>query len=608
MKNKFSKKLMIYLIGFTLLSIYSCKKYIEVGSVSLYDLPTAFSSVSNAYSSLIGAYDELQGTSAYGLIISQYFPYDTDESYLTFNIDNGRRAVSRYVFGLNNTTIINPFRALYRGVEKANLCIEQIPLMEQYKNGTTADQFELRRMYGEALTLRAQYLFELIRNWGDVPAPMEPAYQRKDLFLPQTDRDSTYDKLLADLAIAKDLVPWRTQVKRDERITKGAIKAFRAKLALFRGGYSLRSNGQMQRPADYKRFYDTASLELADLLNNRTQHTLNPSFENVWRNLTTFTNDPSAEIIYQVAAGGNADNSDSRLGVFIGIQTDINSRYGQATPEVRETPNYFYAFDSVDIRRDLSITAFRISATNFKVARSGLGDLTCGKFRRDWRVPISLATLNLGYNWPLIRFSDVLLMYAEVLNELNNGATPAAIAAFEEVRKRAYGTNPIGTTPTSKNAFFDAVVNERLLEFGQEGIRKYDLIRWNLLAAKIAEARIKMDQIRDRTGPYVNVPQYLYYKNTGEEITWYTATDSVKGVPFYRPTQIPPTPVGTATNPAPRWVRINWAESLKGTAFDNVPLSVGLARFFTPGKSELIPYDQTVIDSYQGRLKQNPGY
>lgn len=608
MKNKFAKKLMISLFGFTLLSISGCKKYTEVVPVSQYDLPAAFSSVSNAYSSLIGAYDELQGTSGYGLIVSLYYPYDTDESYLTFNIDNGRRAVSRYLFGLNNTTIINPFRALYRGVEKANLCIEQIPLMEMYKNGTSAEKNELRRMYGEALTLRAQYYFELIRNWGDVPAPMEPAYQRKELFLPQIDRDSTYDKLLADLAIAKDLVPWRTQVKRDERITKGAIKAFRAKLALFRGGYSLRSNGQMQRPADYRRFYDTARLELADMLANRAQHTLNPSYENVWRNLTTFSNDPTAEIIYQVAAGGGVDNSDSRIGVFIGIQTDINSRFGQATTEVRETPNYFYAFDSVDIRRDLSITSFRISATNFQVARSGLGDLTCGKFRRDWRIPFSAGTLNIGYNWPLIRFSDVLLMYAEVLNELNNGANSTAIAAFEEVRRRAYRLNPIGTTPTDKNAFFDAIVNERFLEFGQEGIRKYDLIRWNLLGAKIAEARTKMVQIRDRTGPYVNVPQYLYYKNTGEEITWYTATDSVRGVPFYRPTQIPPTPVGTATNPAPRWVRINWAESLTGTPFDNVPLSVGIARFFTPGKSELIPFDQTVIDSYRGLIKQNPGY
>ena len=73
----------------------------------------------------------------------------------------------------------NPFRQLYRGVEKANLCIEQIPQMAQYNNGSEAEKKELKRLYGEALTLRAQYLFQLI-NWGDVPAPMIPAYKQTE--------------------------------------------------------------------------------------------------------------------------------------------------------------------------------------------------------------------------------------------------------------------------------------------------------------------------------------------------------------------------------------------------------------------------------------------
>src|SRR4030095_404608 len=113
------------------------------------------------------------------------------------------------------------------------------------------------RLYGEALVLRAQFLFELIKNWGDVPAPMIPAYKQTELFIPQTDRDSTYDKIIADLATAVDLLPWRSDVARNERITKGVAKALRARIALFRGGYSLRPPvsgsglGTMQRSADY---------------------------------------------------------------------------------------------------------------------------------------------------------------------------------------------------------------------------------------------------------------------------------------------------------------------------------------------------------------------
>ena len=88
---------------------------------------------------------------------------------------------------------------------------------------------------------------------------MIPAYKQTILFIPKTNRDSTYDKMIADLAVAKDLVPWRTDAgARNERITKGVVKALRARIALFRGGYSLRTNGQMERRADYLTYYNIA--------------------------------------------------------------------------------------------------------------------------------------------------------------------------------------------------------------------------------------------------------------------------------------------------------------------------------------------------------------
>jgi hypothetical protein len=203
-------------------------------------------------------------------------------------------------------------------------------------------------------------------------------------------------------------------------------------------------------------------------------------------------------------------------------------------------------------------------------------------------------------------------MYAEAVNEINNGPTPEAVAAFEEVRKRAYRGNTalIGITPTTKQGFFDAIVNERWLEFGHEAVRKYDLIRWNMLSAKLTETRAKITDMSNRTGAYTNVPQYIYYKNVGEEIVYYTAWDSTgKVVPWYKPTQVPPAgTTGSAGVPANKWVRIDWAEHLKANVIDSKPLATGMASFFTPGKSELFPFDQATMDSYQGRLKQNPGY
>jgi len=593
-------------LALLMLSATSCRKIMEVEPVSQYSVDQAFSDVSNATTALIGVYDELQGDNGYGIRISMYYPYDSDEGIVSGNLDNGRRGVGRYQLLLSNTEIRNPFVQLYRGVEKANLCIEQIPLMKQYNSGTDAEKKEVRRLYGEALTLRAQFLFELIRNWGDVPAPMVPAYRQTELYIPQSNRDSTYDKILADLAIAKDLVPWRTEAARNERITKGAVKALRARIALFRGGYSLRSDSKiMERRADYLQYYQIAKTECEELMARRDQHTLNPNYESVWRSVTSFVYDPQGEILFEVGAGGGNANSDSRMGNYDGPNLNNASRYGAGGGGIVILPNYFYSFDSVDTRRDVTITYYQVpSATNIKTPRR-LGELNTGKYRRDWRVPLLPGTvLNVGYNWAILRFSDVLLMYAEAVNEISNGPTPEAISAFEEVRKRAYRNNTalIGVTPATKTGFFDAIVNERYLEFGHEAIRKYDLIRWNLLATKIAEARTKIQQITARTGNYANVPQYVYWKNNGEEVQYYAGTNTAaNALPFWRPTQVP--------SPTTGWTRVDWAQHLTSTsAIDSRPLWQAFAYYFTPNKSELFPYDQATMDAYQGRLKQNPNY
>lgn len=596
MKKYFKLIYKFFTIGFMVFSVQSCRDFMEVEPISQYSVKQVFSDVNNAYTAVVGVYDELMGDNGYGIRINMYYPYDSDEMIVSGNLDNGRRGIGRYQLLTSNIEIRNPFLQLYRGIEKANVCIEQIPQMTQYTSGTAAEQKELKRLYGESLVLRAQFYLELIRNWGDVPAPMQPAYTQTDLFYPQANRDDTYDKLLADLKTAADLLPWRTEVKRDERVTKGVAKALRARMALYRGGYSLRNDTKiMERRADYLNYYRIARDECAELMANRTQHTLNPSYEDIWRKLTSFQYDPQGEIIFEAGAGGGNSNSDSRMGNYNGPVLNNASRFGAGGGGLFVLPNYFYAFDSIDTRLAVTITNYQVtSATNVKSMRR-LGELTDGKYRRDWRVPLLPGTvLNVGYNWSFIRFSDVLLMFAEAENEISGAPTAAAIAAFEEVRKRAYrgNTGRIGVTPSSKDSFFNAIANERWLEFGSEGIRKYDLIRWNLLGAKIAEARQTIQAIRDATGRYANVPQYIYWRNNGEEVQFYDS--------FYKPS-LATTPTG--------WTRLDWRQHLTNNSYiDGRPLWQAIAFFFTPNKSELFPFDQATLDSYQGKLQQNPNY
>ena len=580
-------------------AIPSCKKYLEVAPVSSFGPDYVFNSVVNARTAVIGAYANLGGDNGYGIRLSMYYPFDTDEMMGqggTPYPDNERRDIAHYSLNSGNTQLAAPFNQLYNGIERANICIRSIPAMTLYTTGTAAEQKELKRLHGESLTLRAQYYFELVRNWGDLPAQWQPSLYETDLFKAKTSRDSIYNHLLDDLKTAEALVPWRTEVTTaDERITQGAVRALRARIALFAGGYSLRQDRTMKRPANYKDYYQIAKDECNAVMQRRDQHKLNATFQGVFKDvIDAHRIDPNGEVMFEVAmTGGSTSTGDSKLGYYNGprystVSGTTTTSLGNAALTI--LPTYFYTFDSTDTRRDVTCAPYDNFADGSKRGRS-LQTMVDGKFRRDWITNPSVLTSQaqyFGLNWPLIRFSDVLLMYAEADNEMGNGPSTAAISAFEEVRKRGYGGNAalIGTTPSAYADFFNAIVKERLLEFGGEGIRKYDLIRWNLISQKLTDTKAALTALAARQAPYTNLPANAYYKMSSADLVWAAS--------LYKPSPFTSTPTG--------YTSVAWA----GTAITTT-ITMYFAVGFTPGKSELLPIPQASIDA-NPMLKQDYGY
>ncbi len=108
MKTGYNYKVAIFFLIAIGLTTLGCKKYMEVEPVSQFSIPQVFSDVSNATTAIIGVYDELQGDNGYGIRISLYYPYDSDEGIVSGNVDNGRRGVGRYQLSLSNSEIRNP--------------------------------------------------------------------------------------------------------------------------------------------------------------------------------------------------------------------------------------------------------------------------------------------------------------------------------------------------------------------------------------------------------------------------------------------------------------------------------------------------------------------
>jgi len=613
MKKRIIKSIIYTAITGAVLVLPSCKKYLDVTSNATIDQSTGFASASYTNSALIGVYNQLIGDNGYGNRLSCLYPLSADDFKTSGSYSPvDRRGISLYGASADNTDLVNPFSQLYVGAERANICVKGIPLSPLYTAGSAADQAAMKKYYGEALTLRAIFYFELVRNWGDVVANFVPSADVTVFDVPATDKKVILDQLISDLKIAEDLVPWRTESGyTDTRLTKGAIKGLRARIALFRGGYLLNETTHVdERSSNYLDYYKIAMAECADVMARRDQHDLNPVYENIFKSLHSATRyDDKNELMFEIGAYGGNATTDSKLGYYNGVRFNASSTFGQGGGGMNAIPTYFYEFDQLgDCRRDVTIGSWQIDATSLK-SLNALNNQTDGKFRRSWSIVIGTPAQNFGINWPILRFSDILLMYAEAYNEVYGGPTagpaPTAASAVLEVRSRAFVGNlsrmPVPAADHD-NFFTQDIVKERLLEFGGEGVRKYDLIRWHLMAAKKAETQAKLVQLQAGTGPYVNVPNYVYAKtatyNQTASVAELQSFDTYGGAPstaMFQP--------GLGTSAAPTgYTTINWRASINTTNDIN-----GFMQYFVEGSREVFPWTTSVM-LLNTKLTQKYGY
>ena len=613
----------IVLLGAFIIALLagSCKKFLDQKPITEVTAPLVFKDVNSTYQALASVYSRLVGDAVYGIRVSLYYPLDNDEMQgPTGSSDNDRRDIARYAATPGNAQLTNPFNQLFQGIEFANICIANIPQMDMYTNGTEQEKKKLQRMYGEALTLRAQFYFEAIRNWGDLPAHFLPAATQSgsDPFPARVSMDTLYNRLIADLDMAEGLVPWRNEITGigdplDERITKGTVKGLRARLALFRGGYALRSNGTMQRNADYQSFYQIARAECNEIMTSG-QHSLNPSFRGLWKDQVCGRTlaDPNGELMFQASAIGLNAAEDTKLAYYNG--PTVNNLGNKS---INVLPSYFYLFDSTDTRRDVTCAAYNVAANGSTKIAQAITAICDGKYRRDWITnPVVSPTNAVQYfslKWQIIRYSDVMLMFAEAENEIS-GPTAAAYSAINQVRRRGFG-KPINIVDAtvdipaglSKPDFFKAIVRERALELGGEGIRKYDLIRWNLLGTAITETKANMVRMSTSTAmvnpTYMSeYPSYCLTTALPVRMFYYTATTSdnhnIGGIFFnslYK-TAPPATPVPAGT------ASVVWL-----SAAINTTANARFATGFVTGKGELLPIPQPARDA-NFNLTQNPNY
>jgi hypothetical protein len=252
----------------------------------------------------------------------------------------------------------------------------------------------------------------------------------------------------------------------------------------------------------------------------------------------------------------------SELGYTVGVRISGSSSYygakGNSSGKLKLTAPYFYSFDKNDVRRDITCAQVQLKEEDGVIKESMIGNapfgIYCGKWdvrkmSEEWRqaaIAAGNAKYMTGINVVRMRYSQVLLMYAETLNELAGpdasyagAANMTAREALAAVHTRAFNDANkadaaayVANISSDKEAFFNAIVDENAWELAGEGFRKFDLIRWNLLSAKIDEFKATyLEQLNDGT-----YPAKLYFNYTDEakttidlsSATWYELPEDTK--------------------------------------------------------------------------------
>ena len=512
------------ILSMSLMGLASCD--MDAPSISTLDESSVFATYSLAESEVMSIHVSFGETNSYRGRFLPYYGVNTDvewgnaPSYADRVSD--KQSLWNYSTQAANgqmNTANNAYAKFYEGIERANLAIKGI---RQY--GNIENNADMRHLLGEALTLRAVIYNDLLKAWGDVPARFEPN-NSDNMYLPRTNRDVIYKQLLADLLEAEDYCYWAKEnaiTKTTERVNKDFVKALRARLALYAGGYGLRGDGyRLSKDPELasEKMYQIAKQECEEVIAHGSSKlgSFKENFVKLCQDNVTAGGESLWEIPFSAGRG--------RVLYTWGLKHNAKDQYTQQSQGGinRAVSTLYYDYDPEDIRRDITVVPYEWSKDlkdgNAHVVLSGLNKMCFGKLRYEWMNRIVTSTNDDGVNWQYMRLADVYLMAAEAENELGN--TAAAWSYMKPVLDRVLPAAKVSALQTkytaSQQAFREGIYDQRALEFAGEALRKADLVRWGIIDQKMAEAKAKLQALQTRTGDYAGLPDKVYLKTVENE-------------------------------------------------------------------------------------------
>lgn len=526
MKNKIKYLYLVVLIS----GFMACSDLLEEVPVSQPSVENSFKTEANARAAIVGVYSSLHLEGVYGKSQSLF---TTDENNAGSKVPLS--GLNLYTFTADNVEVILPiWRDHYQGINRANLAISKIPSIDM-------DVTERNTLVAEAKFIKALLYFNLIRYYGDVPYKESETTSLNNLNIPRTPVDTIYKNIIRDLEYGVEHLKVKATGLAGHA-TQDAAKTLLSSIYLTKGTMAKRDNTG-NGLADF-----TLAARYAKEVIDSNRYRLCPYFPDAF----IVQNKNNDEIVFDVQFKSPGLGVGNTIGINMGIPSTAsgvdNLSAGGSQGAIRANPYHQFYYEVADsIRMQWTNARILINAATggyTKVsAVSTNPPVSAAKFRRyPVRSPgFVLQTSDYDVNWPIFRYAEVLLIYAEASNEIN-GPTQEAIDALNMLRSRARNTNirgvhrdilprsltlqrstglvnltlsnPLVSTPT---AFKNYIILERSRELSQEGKRWFDLVRWGILKTTLrglnAKYTAKISETRPVEVPPITSTKWINYWN-----------------------------------------------------------------------------------------------
>lgn len=504
--------------------LISCNKALDLDPKSSWKGESFYSTKEEAKLALSGIYSQLANDDLYGFGFNVILEAGTDETYT--NDPSPNRNSAKYAYTSSSDEIKEAWLKFYT-------CIQ---LINQFETNLKADLFstqEYNELLAKARFIRGFVYFNLANWYGPVPLRLKPSSSQEDNNMPASPLFDVYKQVEKDyLFAAEHLKHAKDAGYIPGEPNKMAAHGLLARLYLKMGGFQpyLSPNESNCYFENNQQYFELAK-EQCEIVMTDGWHGIvpfsvdNQSYRNHFINYLQDRYDLK-ECLFEISFGNLNSmgiNVSGRLGNVNGVEFVGTSNIPRGFATVNVGLPVYEIYSLEDTRRTWNIAGYRNKYSNAVQAftMSYIFDSPLhfeygiGKFRR-WE-PEDIEQLKSGnivngkytilnntpgsdvdpnftsINFPILRYSDILLMHAEASIGGRFGTANADINAVNSlniVKERA-GLDPY-TGSLNHNDFFEELVDERLRELCFEGLRKQDLIRWNLLKEKLDETKTQI--------------------------------------------------------------------------------------------------------------------